>query len=1217
MKQITGKKGGKGGGGGGRTPVEARDSLRSLSYAKFIDVISCGEINGPVDGLKSVYFGDIPLQDENGNFNFKNVAIEYRTGTVKQPPSEICETTEVTTDINTEVKKNKPIIRSITAPEADIARVTITVPGLSHQNKSNGDINGTKVELQVEYQANGSQWVDAGKIVIDGKTTSSYNREHSFRLTGESPWSVRVTRLTEDSESQTLQNKTIFSKLTTVFEEKLTYPGVAYVGVQIDAEQFSSIPARGYHCRGIKLKVPSNYDPITRLYTGDWDGTFAVKYSNNPVWIYFDLLTNEEYGAGEYIKEDMLDKWSMYQIAKYCDELVPDGFGGYEPRFTCNAYIQTRQEAIKLLRDLTSVFRAMSYWASGTQILVQDSPKEPMYQFNNTNVVDGQFSRSGSNIKTRHNVALVTWNDPKKFYKQSVEYIEDADAIIKMGYISQTEVVAFGCTSRGQARRLGKWLLYTEQHESEVVTFSCGQDGAIPVPGEVIQVSDVHRAGERRGGRVKVGSTVSNIILDSAVEITKTATISIVNEEGKLEQRNITQRGSLTEININPAFTSVTEDSTWIIANSDIEPELYRVVAVVEGENGTYTISAVNYNPSKFAYIENGENLAEYDTTNNTLETGVKNVVITDEIYRGRGGSIQTKIVVSYEPATSLTSRYQVEYRAGNENWQQLEPTTLTSVDIPNVKDGVQYQIRIRTSNVLGLWSNDNDIETYEPIGKLRPPHDVTNLRHKAIAQEGAFLTWDISPDIDLEYYEIRKGDTYENSRLVAKIKANEFNLGFIQSGSHKYWLSAVDSSEVRSETPTEIQFTISSGEVINLNAEIVGDEVLLTWNETQNNSFSTELYEVKKDDEVLALVKSTSFKFKADFSGDKTFTVTAIDLGGNRSTSAQAQLIIHQPTQVNISQQVIDNYVMLRWQSAKATLPIAYYELKKGDTFDNAEFITNIDGLAFPQFETVGGLYKYWIVGVDSAGNRGEPQFTHANVTQPPDYILKYDYDSEYNGTKSGSAKIDNKLYLPIKSQTWRQHFQSNNFATPRSQINAGFPLYLQPTATSGYYEEEIDYGTVLASSKISLTPKVVSTGNYDISYRIAVKRNASDSWREHNQASVYETNFRYLKFRIMVSNARQPVVIEQLNLKLDQKQKTDGGTVQANASDINGTWVNFSTDFIDASIPVLTPQSKQPLFATSDFKDEARPKGFYVFLFDKNGNRVNGKVGWVVKGV
>ncbi|HDR1425128.1 host specificity protein J [Pasteurella multocida] len=1214
--QITGGKGGKGG-GGGRTPVEARDSLRSLSYAKFIDVISCGEISGPVDGLKSVYFGDIPLQDENGNFNFKNVAIEYRTGTVKQPPSEICETTEVTTDINTEVKKNKPIIRSITAPEADIARVTITVPGLSHQNKSNGDINGTKVELQVEYQANGSQWIDAGKIVIDGKTTSSYNREHSFRLTGESPWSVRVTRLTEDSESQTLQNKTIFSKLTTVFEEKLTYPGVAYVGVQIDAEQFSSIPARGYHCRGIKLKVPSNYDPITRLYTGDWDGTFAVKYSNNPVWIYFDLLTNEEYGAGEYIKEDMLDKWSMYQIAKYCDELVPDGFGGYEPRFTCNAYIQTRQEAIKLLRDLTSVFRAMSYWASGTQILVQDSPKEPMYQFNNTNVVDGQFSRSGSNIKTRHNVALVTWNDPKKFYKQSVEYIEDADAIIKMGYISQTEVVAFGCTSRGQARRLGKWLLYTEQHESEVVTFSCGQDGAIPVPGEVIQVSDVHRAGERRGGRVKTGSTVNQIILDAAVEITKASTISIVNEEGKLEQRNITQRGSLTEININPAFTSVTEDSTWIIASSDIEPELYRVVAVAEGESGTYTISALSYNPSKFSHIENGENLIEYDTTNNTLETGVKNVVISDEIYRGLGGSIQTKIVVSYEPATSLTSRYQVEYRAGNDNWQQLEPTTLTSVDIPNVRDGIAYQIRIKTSNVLGVWSHDDPVTIYEPIGKLRPPHNVTNLRHKVVTQEGVFLVWDLSPDIDLEYYEIKKGDTYESAQLVAKIKANEFNLGFIQAGNHKYWLSAVDSSEVRSETPTEIQFTISSGEVINLNAEIVGDEVLLTWNETQNNSFSTELYEVKKDDEVLALVKSTSFKFKADFSGNKTFKVTAIDLGENRSASAQAQLIIHQPTQVSISQQVIDNYVMLRWQSAKATLPIVYYELKKGDTFDTAEFITNIDGLAFPQFETVGGLYKYWIVGVDSAGNRGEPQFTHANVAQPPDYILKYDHNSEYDGVKNGSDKIDGKLYLPIKNETWKQHFQSNNFTTPQSQINAGFPIYLQPTAISGYYEEEMDYGTVLASSKISLTPKIVSAGNYDISYYIAVKQNEGDSWREHNQASVYETNFRYLKFRITVSNARQPVVIEQLNLKLDQKQKTDGGTVQANASDVNGTWVSFSTEFIDASIPVLTPQSKQPLFATSDFKDEPRPKGFYVFLFDKNGNRVSGKVGWVVKGV
>lgn len=1215
--QIVGRKGGgKGGGGGGRAPVEAPDSLKSCSYAKFIDVISCGEIEGPVNGLNSVYFGDVQLQDEKGKFNFNNVAIEWRPGSVRQAPSEICQTNEVTTDVNTEVKKDKPITRSIVAPEADIVRVTITVPGLSHQNKSNGDINGTKVELKVEYQANGSQWIDAGNIVIEGKTTSSYNREHSFRLTGEAPWNIKVTRLTDDSDSQALQNKTIFSKITTVFEEKLTYPGVAYVGVQIDAEQFSSIPSRGYHCRGIKLKVPSNYNPETREYSGDWDGTFIVKYSNNPVWIYFDLLTNEEYGAGEYIKEDMLDKWSMYQIAKYCDELVPDGFGGREPRFTCNVYIQTKQEAFKLLRDLTSVFRAMSYWSSGTQMLVQDSPKEPIYQFNNTNVIGGKFSRSGSNIKTRHNVVLVTWNDPKKYFKQSVEYIEDSEAIVKMGYISQTEVVAFGCTSRGQARRLGKWLLYTEQYESEIITFSCGQDGAIPIPGEVIQVSDVHRSGERRGGRVKDGSITNRIILDAEVEITKESTISIVNEKGELEQRAITQRGKLTEIDVRPVFTSVTENSTWIIASSDIKPELYRVISIVESDDGSYTITASDYNPSKFEHIENGNELIEYDTTNNTLDTGVKNVVITDEIYRGLGGSIQTKIVVSYEPATSLTSRYQIEYREGNGNWKQMEPTTLTSVDIPNVKDGVLYQIRIKTSNVLGVWS-DNPIQNYEPIGRLRPPHNVSNLRHKAIAQEGAFLIWDLSPDIDLEYYEIKKGDTYESSKPVGKIKANEFNLGFIRAGEHKYWLSAVDSSDVRSESPTAVTFNISGGQVENLVAEIVGDEVLMTWGETKNNSFSTELYEVKKDDEVLALVKSTSFKFKADFNGNKKFTVTAIDLGGNRSESAQAQLIVHRPTPVSISQQVIDNYVMLRWQSAKATLPIVYYELRKGETIENSEFITNIDGLAFPQFETVGGLYKYWIIGVDSAGNRSEPQYTLSNVAQPPDYILKYDYNSSYDGIKNGSDKIDGKLYLPVRRDTWAEHFRSNNLATPKSQINRGFPLYLQPTGESGYYEEEMDYGTVLASSKITLTPKVISSGSYDINYHIAVKENAKDNWRGHDQQSVYETNFRYVKFRITVSNAQKPVVMESLNLKLDQKQKTDGGTVQANASDIKGTWVNFATEFIDASVPVLTPQSKQPLFATSDFKDEPKPKGFYVFLFDKNGNRISGKVGWVVKGV
>lgn len=1215
---IVGQKGGKGGGGSSRTPVEAPDSLRSKSYARFIDVISCGEIEGPVAQAQSVYFGDVQLQDEQEHYNFANVAIEWRNGAIRQTPSAICETSEVTSDINTEIKKINPVVRSIAAPEADIARITINVPGLSQQNKSNGDVNGTKVELSVEYQPSGGQWIAAGSIIIEGKTSSAYNREHSFRLTGSSPWNVRVTRITEDSTSQTLQNKTIWSKLTTVFEEKMIYPGVAYVGVQIDAEQFSSIPTRGYHCRGIKIRVPSNYTPQTRQYLGDWDGTFVVKYSNNPVWIYFDLITNKIYGAGQYINEDMLDKWSLYQIAKYCDELVPDGFGGVEPRFTCNIYIQTRQEAYKLIKDLTSVFRAMSYWASGSLSLVQDSPKIPMYQFNNTNVVDGQFNRSGSNIKTRHNVALVTWNDPKNRYKQAVEYVEDAEAIVKMGYVAETEVVAFGCTSRGQARRLGKWLLYTEQYESEIITFSCGQDGVIPMPGEVIQVSDVHRAGERRGGRVKEGSTIHRILLDAEVNVPRGSTLSVINVEGKLEQRAIRQHGNLTEIEVFPAFHSLTENSTWIIASQELQPELYRVVSVSEGDDSTYAISAVDYNPAKFAYIERNEALTERDTSNNTLATGVKNVVVSDEIYRGLGGSIQTKMIVSYMPSTQLTSRYQIEYRAGNDNWQQLEPTTLTSVEIPNVKDGVNYQIKIRTSNILGVWSNHDEIQTYRPIGRLRPPHNVTGLRHRSAEQEGLFLVWDLSPDIDLEYYEIKEGQTFQKSRSLAKIKANEFNLGFISDKKHTYWLSAVDSSGISSEIPTALSVQISAGRIPSMTAEVVGEDVLLQWDEVVGSAFAAAYYEVKKGNEILANVKSSAFKFKADFNGAKNFSVTAIDLAGNRSQSAHSELIIHSPLPTQISQQVIDNYVMLRWQSAKTTLPILYYELRKGEDFAQAEFITNIDGLAFPQFETAGGLYKYWIVGVDSAGNQGEPSFIQANISQPPDYTLKHDRYSKFNGVTHNAANINGRLCIGVaKGESWKRHFTSRNWRTPRAQIRAGLTKYLQPTLAEGYYSEEIDYGTILTSSKITLQPTIITQDSYQVRYYIAVRADRNSPWREHFQSEVYETQFRYLKFRIEITQAAAPVIFNAINIKLDQKQKTDGGTVFADKTHPKGTWVNFGVSFIDAGLPVLTPQAKVPMLAVSDFKDEPKPTGFYVLLFDKNGQRASGNVGWVVKGV
>ena len=1221
--QIVGKKGGgKGGGGGGsaRIPVEAPDSLRSKQYARFTEVISCGEIQGLTDGWHSVYFGDVPLQSRDGTWNFRDVWIDMRNGAVRQSRTPINDTTETTTDVNTEVKQSSPIVRSITAAEADFARISIKVPRLTVQNKENGDVNGTTVDLKVEYQPNGGGWIYAGNITISGKTTSTYSRTHSFNLQGGAPWNIRVTRLTPDANTATIQNQTIWATLTTGFYERLMYPSTAYVAVQIDAEQFSSIPTRAYDCRGIRVKVPSNYDVWSRQYYGDWNGQFKVDWTDNPVWIYYDLITNELYGAGEYIKDSMLDKWSLYQIARYCDELVPDGFGGSEPRFTCNVYLQTREEAYKLLKDLASAFRAMSYWASGTLALVQDAPKGPVYQFNNTNVVNGTFTRAGSNIKTRHNVALVTWNDPNNMFKQAVEYVEDAEAIVKMGYVSETEVVAFGCTSRGQARRVGKWLLFTEQYESEVVTFSVGQDGVIPMPGDIIQVSDVHRAGERMGGRVKEGSTTSTILLDAEITLAQNQhyIICVINQDGKLEQRNITNRGTVSSINVDASFSTIAQNSTWIISKADLLPELYRVVTIAENSDSTFTISAVDHNPSKYNYIERDWAFNERDTSNLTLNTGVRDVVITDEIYKGLGNTVLTRIVVSYAPATSTTSRYQLSYREGNGNWVTLPITNDSTIEIPNVKDGGNYQIKIDTANVLGTWTKATTTYNYNPIGKLRPPNDVTGLEGYVLSQEGCFISWSMVPDIDLDHYEVRTGQSFEASTLVAKVKANELNTGFITSGTHRFWLMAVDSSNVRSINPQFIDVAINSGSVSNLTAEIVGDEVLLTWSEVTHNAFATEMYEVRRNNQVIATVKSTSFKFKADYAGNAQYSVTAIDLGGNRSEAANAELVIYPPNTVQISQQVIDNYVMLKWINARTSLPIIYYELYKGDDFATAELLTRIDGLAFPQFETLAGRYKYWVRAVDSAGNRAVEQFIFANVSEPPDYILKYDYNSEYGGTFSNARAIDNNLYLPINTtQTWRQHYEINGFTSPQSQVNAGYPLYLQPTEQVGSYEEVIDYGTILASSKITITPKVISSGAYKIAYYIAVRGAETEEWREHTEASIYETKFRYLKFRITITAANEPVIIDDINIKLDQKLKTDGGTVYANKNDVNGTWVDFRVPFIDAGLPVLTPQATVPMFAVSNFKDEPYPTGFYVFLFDKNGNRASGNVGWVVKGV
>ena len=649
---------------------EQADTLRSTSFARLVDVLCEGPIEGLVDGARSIFLDETPLQNADGSFNFQGFTWQERKGTSTQDYVPGFAATESVTAVGVKVQQATPVVRNITNTAADAALVTLGFPALQSTNQATGDIGGTAVSMKIEVKTSSGPWVNvsttddpramdavdastvrmpastlatradirvafvdvaapvalpfrieyrtvgsgtwltwaesaavassattrmetgahdggetattvySGAVTVTvrgmtaaryefrivplavvpytptitgtyytaleelrvvGKASSRYQRQVRVALpAGGAPWSIRVTRLTADSASAYLQNESWWDNITEVVDEKLRYPFTALVAMSIDAQQFGQIPARAYDVKLLRVQVPVNYDPLTRVYTGSWDGTFKTAWTDNPAWCLYDLLTNTRYGLGAFVGTGV-DKWSLYQIAQYCDELVPDGTGGQEPRFTCNVLIGSKAEAFKVVNDLASVFRGMVYWASGTITPVQDAPRDPVALFAPANVIDGQFNYSGSSSKVRHTACLVTWNDPADLCKQKVEYVEDRAGIERYGLV-MTDVAAFGCTSRSQAHRVGKWLLYSERLQTDAVQFKAGMDAAVIHPGDIIKVADPGRAGVRFGGRVR-SATTSAVTLDTRLSLIggETYTLSTLKATGAVQDAVVTE----------------------------------------------------------------------------------------------------------------------------------------------------------------------------------------------------------------------------------------------------------------------------------------------------------------------------------------------------------------------------------------------------------------------------------------------------------------------------------------------------------------------------------------------------------------------------------------------------------------------------------------------------------------------------------------------------
>ncbi|EFY4342952.1 host specificity protein J [Shigella sonnei] len=692
----------------GHTPREAKDNLKSTQLLSVIDAISEGPIEGPVDGLKSVLLNSTPVLDSEGNTNISGVTVVFRAGEQEQTPPEGFESSGSETVLGTEVKYDTPITRTITSANIDRLRFTFGVQALV-ETTSKGDRNPSEVRLLVQIQRNGG-WVTEKDITIKGKTTSQYLASVVVDNLPPRPFNIRMRRMTPDSTTDQLQNKTLWSSYTEIIDVKQCYPNTALVGVQVDSEQFGSQQvSRNYHLRGRILQVPSNYNPQTRQYSGIWDGTFKPAYSNNMAWCLWDMLTHPRYGMGKRLGAADVDKWALYVIGQYCDQSVPDGFGGTEPRITCNAYLTTQRKAWDVLSDFCSAMRCMPVWNGQTLTFVQDRPSDKVWTYNRSNVVmpdDGApFRYSFSALKDRHNAVEVNWIDPNNGWETATELVEDTQAIARYGR-NVTKMDAFGCTSRGQAHRAGLWLIKTELLETQTVDFSVGAEGLRHVPGDVIEICDDDYAGISTGGRVlAVNSQTRTLTLDREITLPSSGTtlISLVDGEGNPVSVEVQSVTDGVKVKVSRVPDGVAEYSVWGLKLPTLRQRLFRCVSIRENDDGTYAITAVQHVPEKEAIVDNG---AHFDGDQSGTVNGVTPPAVQHLTAEVTADSGEYQVLARWDTpkvvkGVSFLLRLTVAADDGSERLVSTARTTETTYRFRQLALG-NYRLTVRAVNAWG-----------------------------------------------------------------------------------------------------------------------------------------------------------------------------------------------------------------------------------------------------------------------------------------------------------------------------------------------------------------------------------------------------------------------------------------------------------------------------------------------------------------------------------
>lgn len=754
-------KGAKKGSGSSRKPVVAPDSAQSKTFIKIMYGLSEGEVKGLLNGYKSIYLDDTPLHDASGNWNFQNVQVDFRYGTNDQTYIEGFPSVESETGINVELKSDAPWVQAFSNTELDAVRVRLKWGPIRKTNAENGDISGHTIKYAIDVQTGGGAWTEVLNTQLSDKTSANYERSHRIDLPKtDIGWQIRVRRITPNSTSEYISDKMYVQAVTEIVDAKLRYPNTALLGLQYDAETFSNVAKLAVEMQGVEIRVPTNYDPETRTYLGFWDGTFKRAYTDNPAWHFYDACISKRYALGDRIDSSMIDKWSVYRLAQYCDQLVSDGKGGQEPRFTLNVYEQQQDDAWAVLSKMAGAFRAYIYWDGQAIVCDADIPQDTYFTYTRANVIDGIFEYSGTRARDRHTVAKVAWDNPKNRYKTEHVIVRDEAAIAKLG-IRIADIQAYGCTSEGQAQRAGQWALKSEQLETRTVSFKVGLDGFIPMPGKVIEIADELFAGRANGGRISaVSADRKTITVDRDDVVCRAGDRLVVNgEDGKAQARIVSSKIG-RKITVTVPFDSVAAQNIWVVDAQDLATMKFRVISITQDDKHQFSITALQYNPQKYDAIDHGAFIDERPISiiNPTIQAAVTDVQISVETMVQQGLAVAT-MLINWTQASGAT-KYQVEWRKDDGNWIKLPLTGNNSVEVQGIYSG-NYEARVIALSAYDVAS----LPTYSALtalsGKTGLPPALANLAATGILF-GYRLDWNFPAvgALDTAYTEIEIATT-------------------------------------------------------------------------------------------------------------------------------------------------------------------------------------------------------------------------------------------------------------------------------------------------------------------------------------------------------------------------------------------------------------------------------------------------------------------------